>query len=61
MHKDGQRCDDLIEATADVLQDDAVAVMLLAVQQLNLERAISVAVKRLGRFKIGRDTADVLS
>jgi len=48
MHKDGQRCDDLIEATADVLQDDAVAVMLLAVQQLNLERAISVAVKRLG-------------
>jgi len=47
MHKDGQRCDDLIEATADVLQDDAVAVMLLAVQQLNLERAISVAVKRL--------------
>jgi len=47
MDQHGQRCDDLIEATADVLQDDAVAVMLVAVQQINLERAISVAVKRL--------------
>jgi len=47
MNQHGQRCDVLIEATVDVLQDDAVAVMLLAVQQMNLERAISVAVKRL--------------
>ena len=58
MDQHGQRCDELIEATAQVLQDDAVAVMLLAVQQLNLERAISIAVERLEWLKINRNTTD---
>jgi hypothetical protein len=44
MHKDG-RPTDLIEMTARALSDDAVAIMLLAVQKDNLEPNIKQAIK----------------
>ena len=45
MHRHGQRCTDLIEATADALSDSVVTLMLLAVQKDNLELNINRAVK----------------
>ena len=45
MHKQGERCGDLIEMTADALSGDVVALMLLAVQRDNLELSIKQAVK----------------
>jgi hypothetical protein len=46
MQKHGQRCDGLIEMTADALSDSAVALMLVAVQRDNLELSIKQAVRR---------------
>jgi len=46
MHESGEHCDDLIVATANTLNDEAVAMMLLALQRGNLEISIRVAVKR---------------
>jgi hypothetical protein len=45
MQKDDQRCTDLIETTSNALCEDAVAVMLLAVQTDNVELCIKQAVK----------------
>ena len=45
MHKQGERCADLIEMTADALNDDVVALILLAVQRDNLELNIKLAIK----------------
>jgi hypothetical protein len=46
MHKEGQRCTELVEKTADELSDDVVALMLLAVQKNNLELSVKQAVER---------------
>jgi hypothetical protein len=46
MHKEGQRCTELIEKTADELPDNVVALMLLAVQKHNLELSINQAVQQ---------------
>lgn len=46
MHKLDGRCDSLIEITAGALNDDVVALMLLAVQRSNLELSVKLAVKR---------------
>ena len=46
MQKDGQRCADLIEMTADALSDGVVALMLLAVQRSNLELGMKQAINR---------------
>jgi hypothetical protein len=46
MHKLNMRCNKLVEETAAALNDDAVALMLLAVQRSNLELAVNVAVRR---------------
>ena len=46
MHDPGQRCADLIEKTASALSEDAVALMLLAVQRENLELCIKHAIRR---------------
>jgi hypothetical protein len=46
MHDPRQRCADLIEITANALRDDAVALMLLAVQRENLELSIKHAIRR---------------
>jgi len=46
MQKDRQRCDGLIEKTADALSDNAVALMLVAVQRDNLQLSIKQAIRR---------------
>jgi hypothetical protein len=47
MHKPGQRCNGLIEITADALSDGVVALMLLAVQRdNNLELSINYAIRK---------------
>ena len=43
MHRPNGRCDDLIEKTAAALSEDAVALMLLAVQKGNVELSVKVA------------------
>ena len=45
MHKQGGRCADLIEMTANTLSNDVVALILLAVQRDNLELNIKLAIK----------------
>ena len=46
MHKEDSRCDTLIEKTAEVLNDDVVVLMLLAVQRNNLELSVKTALNR---------------
>jgi hypothetical protein len=46
MHKEGRRCTELIEATANALSSGAVALILLSVQKDNLELNIKKAVER---------------
>ncbi len=46
MNKDGALCDTLFEATAAALSVDAVASMLVAVQQDNLGLSVNLALKR---------------
>ena len=46
MHKAGKRCTELLEKTANALNDNVVSVMLSAVQKGNLELSIHVAVTR---------------
>ena len=46
MHEAGKRCTELIEKTANALNDNVVSVMLLAVQKGNLELSIYVAVTK---------------
>ena len=45
MHMDDSHCGDLIEKTAAVLNDDAVMLMLLAVQRNNVELSVQLAWK----------------
>jgi hypothetical protein len=45
MHKDDQRCTDLLEMTADALSGGTVALILLTIQKDNLELNIKQAVK----------------
>ena len=46
MQKPGGRCDRLIEITARALGDDAVALMLVAVQREDLKLSIQQAIRR---------------
>ena len=46
MHRQNGHCNDLIEKTAAALNEDAVALMLLAVQNGNLELGVKVALNR---------------
>ena len=45
MHMNGSHCDDLIEKTAATLNEDAVMLMLLAVQKNNVEFSVKFAWK----------------
>jgi hypothetical protein len=45
MHKQGQRCTELISKTANSLSGNVVSLMLLAVQKDNLEPNIKQAIK----------------
>jgi hypothetical protein len=40
------RCDDLIEKTAEALNEDIIALMLLAVQRDNLQLSVKAALNR---------------
>ena len=46
MHGAGKHCTELLEVTANALNDNVVSVMLLAVQKTNLELSINVAVTK---------------
>ena len=46
MHEAGKSCTELLEKTANALNDNIVSVMLLAVQKGNLELSIRVAVTK---------------
>ena len=46
MQKVETRCDALLEETAEALNEDVLALMLLAVQKTDLELSIRTAVKR---------------
>ena len=46
MHLNGSHCGDLIEKTAAALNDDAVMLMLLAVQRNNVELSVKHAWRR---------------
>ena len=46
MHIDGSHCGDLIEKTAAALNDDAIMLMLLAVQKNNVELSVKLAWKQ---------------
>ena len=46
MHRQNGHCNDLIEKTAEALNDDAVSLMLLAAQNGNLEFSVKVALNR---------------
>ncbi len=46
MHKGGTDCHVLINATIEALNDDVIAMMLVAVQKKNLLAGISAAVRR---------------
>ena len=46
MHVQNTRCNDLIEKTAAVLNEDIVALMLLAVQRDNLQLSVKTALTR---------------
>jgi hypothetical protein len=46
MHMKESRCDGLIEKTAAALNEDVVALMLLAVQKGNLELSVKTALSR---------------
>ena len=46
MHLNDSRCNGLIEETAAALNEDVVALMLLAVQRGNLELSVKTALSR---------------
>ena len=46
MHKVETRCQTLLEKTAEALNEDVLALMLLAVQKMDLELSIRTAAKR---------------
>ena len=46
MHVKDHCCDTLIEETATALNEDTVALMLLAVQRGNLELSVKIALNR---------------
>ena len=46
MQKHGQRCDDLIEMTANALSGGAVTLMLVAIQGDNLVLSIKQAIRQ---------------
>ena len=46
MHRKNGHCNDLIEKTAAALNEDATALMLLAVQNGTLELSVQVALER---------------
>ncbi|KAF8257548.1 hypothetical protein EI94DRAFT_1099221 [Lactarius quietus] len=64
MHMKDSRCDDLVEKTAAALNDDVVALMLLAVQRGNIELSVKTALSRvrhLDGFEVERVIRECLA
>ncbi|KAH9051807.1 hypothetical protein EDB87DRAFT_1836182 [Lactarius vividus] len=59
MNKQHTRCNELIETTAAVLNDDIVGLMLLSVQRGNLELSVKTALNRL-RLRTGMKIKDIV-
>ncbi|KAF8259474.1 hypothetical protein EI94DRAFT_1751443 [Lactarius quietus] len=59
MQKSDSRCDVLVEETAAALNEDAVALMLLAVQKGNIGLSVKEALRRVGRLT-GFDVEQVI-
>ena len=57
MNKQGACCVNLIEATAEALNDDAVALMLVAVQKDNIGISVNLALK-LSVLQVTRTKGD---
>jgi len=61
MHKDDQRCTDLIALTSNLLSGGVVPLMLMAVQKDNLEVSINHAIKRTKeKFEEGSGSTEVV-
>ncbi|KAF8264565.1 hypothetical protein EI94DRAFT_1805659 [Lactarius quietus] len=60
MHRHISRCDDLIEKTAVSLNEDVVALMLLAVQRANLGLSVNLAWKRVNTGLEGKSKQDIV-
>ncbi|KAF8266550.1 hypothetical protein EI94DRAFT_180650 [Lactarius quietus] len=52
MHMKDSRCDGLVEETAAALNEDTVALMLLAVQRGNIELSVKTALSRMTEFEV---------
>ncbi|KAN0126343.1 hypothetical protein V8E53_015132 [Lactarius tabidus] len=50
MHIKDSRCDNLVVKTAEALNEDAVVLMLLAVQKSNLDLSVKIALSRVHRL-----------
>ncbi|KAF8258006.1 hypothetical protein EI94DRAFT_1756079, partial [Lactarius quietus] len=50
MHMNDNRCDGLVEKTAAALNEDTVALMLLAVQRGNIELSVKTSLSRVRRL-----------
>ncbi|KAF8258554.1 hypothetical protein EI94DRAFT_1754288 [Lactarius quietus] len=59
MHMKDSRCDSLVEETAAALNEDTVALMLLAVQRGNIELSVKTALSRVHRL-IGHEVKPVI-
>jgi hypothetical protein len=46
MNEKDSRCDSLVEKTTGALNEDAITLMLLAVQKGNLELSVKIALSR---------------
>jgi hypothetical protein len=46
MHMKDSHCDNLVEKTADALNEDVVELMILAVQKGNLQLSVKIALSR---------------
>ena len=46
MHEEHQHCTELLETTANALNDGVVAVMISAVKRGNLELSMNIAMRR---------------
>ena len=46
MHMNGSHCSNLVEKTAAALNEEAVILMLLAVQRGNVELSVNVALRQ---------------
>ncbi|KAN0140830.1 hypothetical protein V8E53_001274 [Lactarius tabidus] len=58
---ESDHCKNLVEKTAEALNEDAVALMLLTVQKSNLELSVNMALRRCSVYRLAKfDVKDVI-